>query len=191
MPDALDTLAFPTRTAFAAWLEHHHATSPGLWLKLTKKGCEVPSVTYAEAVDVALCHGWIDGQKRPVDERFWLQRFTPRSPRSGWSKINCDKADALVASGHMRPAGQRQVDLAKADGRWAAAYAGSRTITVPEDLASALAANPKAAAFFATLDRANRYAVLYRVHQAKRPTTRARRIEQFVAMLAEGRTIHA
>jgi uncharacterized protein YdeI (YjbR/CyaY-like superfamily) len=167
-----------------------HVTSTGLWLKLAKKGCPDPSVSYAEALDVALCFGWIDGQKRPVDDQYWLQRFTPRKPRSKWSKINCAKVDALVAAGRMRPAGLREVEQAKADGRWEAAYAGQGTATVPEDLQRALDQDEKAAEFFATLDSGNRYAILYRIQEAKRPETRARRIEKFVAMLRARETVH-
>jgi uncharacterized protein YdeI (YjbR/CyaY-like superfamily) len=139
---------------------------------------------------VALCYGWIDGQKRPLDEEYWLQRFTPRKARSKWSKINCGKVDALIEAGRMRPAGLREVEAARADGRWDAAYAGQATADVPEDLQRALDADDKAAEFFATLDRGNRYAILYRVQEAKRPETRAKRIEKFVAMLRAHETVH-
>jgi uncharacterized protein YdeI (YjbR/CyaY-like superfamily) len=188
-PD-LPTLAFATTHAWEAWLEEHHATAKGLWLKLAKAGAGVPSITYAEALDGALCFGWIDGQKGALDDRFWLQRFTPRKPRSKWSQINCAKVDQLVTQGRMRPTGLREVELARKDGRWEAAYAGSRTAAVPPDLESALAANAEARAFFATLDSANRYAILYRVQEPKKPETRARRIEKFVAMLAAHEKIH-
>jgi uncharacterized protein YdeI (YjbR/CyaY-like superfamily) len=161
-----------------------------VWLACVKKDAGVPGVTYAEALDVALCHGWIDGQKRKGDERHFLQRFTRRGPRSRWSKINRTRAEALIAEGAMLPAGLAEVERARADGRWEAAYDSHRTATVPPDLEAALAAEPAAAAFFAGLDSANRYAVLYRVQEAKRPETRARRIAKYVAMLAAGEKIH-
>jgi uncharacterized protein YdeI (YjbR/CyaY-like superfamily) len=182
----LPVLPFASKAAWGEWLAANHATSKGVWLKLAKAGSGIPSVTYAEAVDVALCHGWIDGQKDAYDQAWWLQRFTPRTPRSKWSKINCAKVEALMAAGEMRPAGLTEVEQARADGRWAAAYDSPRTATVPEDLAAALDANPEAAAFFATLKGTSRYAVLFRIHDAKRPATRAKRIEQFVEMLARG-----
>jgi len=186
-----ESVVFPSAAAFESWLAEHHTQSPGVWLRLRKQGSAAPgTVTYAEAVEVALCFGWIDGQKRSLDEDHWLQRFTPRSPRSRWSQINRAKALELIEQGRMRPAGLAEVERARADGRWEAAYAGARTMTVPDDLAAALAANPAAESFFATLDGANRYAVLYRVQDAKRPETRARRIATFVQMLAEGRKLH-
>jgi uncharacterized protein YdeI (YjbR/CyaY-like superfamily) len=189
-PDAPPIIAFPDQAAFASWLHHHHTDAAGIWLKLAKAGSGVDSVTYAEAVETALCYGWIDGQKQKFDNAFWLQRFTPRRPRSKWSRINRDKATELIERGAMQPSGLAEVERAQADGRWAAAYDSARTATVPDDLAAALEANPKAAAFFATLDGTNRYAFLYRVQDAKRPETRARRIEDFVAMLADGRKLH-
>ncbi|MGP3966624.1 YdeI/OmpD-associated family protein [Streptomyces sp. 6N223] len=182
--------SFDSAEDFEAWLEGHHASSPGIWLKLRKKAQGVLALTYAEALDVALCYGWIDGQKAAGDDRFWLQRFTPRRPRSRWSKINRGKAEALIERGRMRPPGMAQVERAKADGRWDAAYDGPKNASVPDDLAEALAANPAAAAFFATLDSRNRYAVLYRVQDAKKPETRARRIEKYVGMLAEEKKIY-
>jgi uncharacterized protein YdeI (YjbR/CyaY-like superfamily) len=188
--DDLPVLSFPHRDAWAAWLEHNHADAPGLWLEIAKAGSGLPSVTRDEAVEVALCYGWIDGQGASVDERVWRQRFTPRRAASRWSRINRDKAEALIASGAMRPAGLREVERAKADGRWDAAYAGPRTMTVPDDLRAALDADPAAAAEFEELNAANRYAILYRVNDAKRPETRARRIENFVAMLARGERLH-
>ena len=172
-----------------AWFAEHHTDHRGFWLKIGKKGA-AQTVTYAEALDVALCHGWIDGQKRGYDEAYWLQRFTPRGPRSRWSQINRDKVEALITSGRMRPAGQAQVDAAKADGRWAAAYAGQKSATVPDDLAAALAADPQANAFFETLSGANRYAILYRVNDAKKPGTRAARIATFVEMCHNHETLH-
>ncbi|MDX3088643.1 MULTISPECIES: YdeI/OmpD-associated family protein [Streptomyces] len=185
-----ETVTFASAEAFEAWLGENHAASPGIWLKLRKKGPEVVALDYAQALEVALCYGWIDGQKATFDDQWWLQRFTPRRPGSRWSKINRDKATALVEQGRMRPPGQAEIDRARADGRWVAAYDGARTATVPEDLAAALAAVPAAAAFFETLDRRNRYAVLYRVQDAKKAETRARRIEKFVAMLARGEKPH-
>ncbi|GAA1415968.1 YdeI family protein [Catellatospora coxensis] len=183
-------LTFVDADAFEQWLAAQPADSAGVWLKLAKKASGVPSVDYPQALDVALCHGWIDGPKAGVDDVYWLQKFTPRRARSRWSKINRDKAAALIASGRMRPGGLAEIERAQADGRWDAAYDGMRTAEVPDDLAEALAANPEAQRFFATVDRQNRYAILHRVQEAKRPETRARRIAQYVAMLAEGRKIY-
>ncbi|RKH35237.1 hypothetical protein D7Y13_02595 [Corallococcus praedator] len=186
----LPTVPFASEKAFEQWLLKHHADAPGVWLKFAKKESGIASVTYAQAVEVALCYGWIDGQAKPVDDTFWIQRFTPRRARSRWSKINCGKADALIAAKRMQPAGLREVEAARADGRWEAAYASPTAITVPEDLLNALEANPKAKAFFATLKGSNRYAILYRLHDAKKPETRVRRLEKFVAMLEAGETLH-
>ena len=183
-------LIFASAQDWEAWLETQPADSPGLWLKIAKKGCETPSIDYATALESALCFGWIDGQKRPLDDLFWLQRFTPRKARSRWSRINRDKATALIESGRMRESGLREVERARQDGRWDAAYESQRSAAVPEDLQAALDADPRAAAFFATLDSANRYAVLYRVNEAKRADTRAKRIEKFVAMLHDHETLH-
>jgi uncharacterized protein YdeI (YjbR/CyaY-like superfamily) len=183
-------LPFKTPKAFEAWLAKQPADSPGVWLKIAKKDSGFPTVTYAEALEVALCHGWIDGQKGAFDKDWFVQRFSPRTARSKWSKINCDKVDGLIAAGRMKPAGLRQVEAAKADGRWDAAYAGAKTIGVPDDLTAALDKDKKAAAFFATLKGANRYAILYRIHEAKKPETRAARIAKFVAMCARGETVH-
>ncbi len=186
----LEIVAFESAEAFQAWLGENHAVSPGIWLKLRKKSPGVVALDYAQALDVALCYGWIDGQKAGLDDQWWLQRFTPRTARSKWSKVNRDKVAALIEQGRMQPAGEAEIDRAKADGRWEAAYDSSRTATVPDDLAAALAAEPAAAEFFAALDRQNRYAILYRVQDAKKPETRARRIEKFVAMLAKGEKLH-
>ncbi len=186
----LPVLAFRSAADFEAWLESEHATSAGIWLKVGKQTAPEQSVSYAEALEVALCFGWIDGQKRGFDADYWLQRFTPRTPGSKWSKINTEKADALLAAGRMRPAGQLQAENAKADGRWDAAYAGQRTSTAPDDLRAALDANPAAAEFFTTISSVNRYAIIYRVGSVKRPETRARKIAQYVQMLAEHKTIH-
>jgi uncharacterized protein YdeI (YjbR/CyaY-like superfamily) len=183
-------LVFPDPAAWEEWLAAEHPDSPGLWLKLAKKGGPEVTVSYAEALDVALCFGWIDGQKRPLDDDYWLQRFTPRRAASRWSKINRGKAEALMEAGRMRPAGRREVEAARTDGRWAAAYEGQSSAAVPEDLRRALAEDAEATAFFAELDRANRYAILYRIHEAKRPQTRADRIAKFVAMLHDHQTLH-
>ena len=189
-PDPLPVMAVESPQAWDAWLSAHHDGSPGLWLKIAKKGSAGQSISYSDALDVALCHGWIDGQKGRHDDDYWLQRFTPRKPGSNWSKINTERAAALMASGRMRPAGLREVEQAQADGRWERAYQSQSRITVPEDLADALAANPRAREFFDTLDGTNRYAVLYRIASAKRPETRAKRIGTFVAMLSEHKKIH-
>jgi len=183
-------VAFASRAKWKAWLAKHHETSPGVWLEIAKKNAGIDSVTYAEALEVALCFGWIDGQKAAADDSRWLQRFTPRSPRGSWSKINREKATAMLERGEMAPAGLREIEAARADGRWDAAYAGQRTMDVPDDLRDALAANDRARAFFETVDRANRYAVLYRIAAAKKPETRRSRIEKLVAMLEEHRTLH-
>ena len=185
-PD-LPVLPFPSERAWEAWLAKNHAASPGVWLKFAKKGSGVPSVYYPQALEVALCYGWIDGQLKSLDERYYLQRFTPRRPKSKWSKINCTKATGLIEAGRMKPPGLRQIEAARADGRWDSAYGSPATITVPPDLQAALEKNPKAKAFFATLTGRNRYAILYRMYDAKRPETRAKRIAEFVKMLSEGR----
>ena len=186
----LPILPFASPAAWEAWLAEHHKVSKGLWLKLAKKESGVETVTYREALDVALCYGWIDGQKGSLDETFWLQKFTPRGPKSKWSKVNRGHVERLAAAGRMQPAGLAAVDAAKADGRWEAAYDSPKNVTVPDDLRAALDKNPTAAAFFAALNGANRYAILYRVHDAKRPETRAKRIAEFIAMLARGETLY-
>jgi uncharacterized protein YdeI (YjbR/CyaY-like superfamily) len=181
---------FRSHRDWETWLEANHETSPGLWLKIAKKASGIESVNHAEALEVAICHGWIDGQRRALDERFFLQKFTPRGPRSTWSRINREKALDLIVRGRMQPAGLREVELAKADGRWEAAYEPQSTATVPDDLQHELDANTRAAAFFASLDSRNRYAILYRLQNAKKPETRARRLAQFVAMLEEQRKLY-
>jgi uncharacterized protein YdeI (YjbR/CyaY-like superfamily) len=188
--DALAVVSFASRAKWKAWLAKNHSTSAGVWLEIAKKGSALTSVSYAEAIEVALCYGWIDGQKAAGDEDRWRQRFTPRAPRGLWSKINRDKATELIARGAMQPAGLREVEAARADGRWDAAYAGQGSMTVPQDLREELERNDKARAFFEMLDGANRYAVLYRIHDAKKPETRRARIEKFVTMLEEHRTLH-
>src|SRR5215468_10454563 len=189
-PELLPVLCFESTDAWDAWLAAHHADSPGLWLKIAKKGAAGRTISYSDALDVALCHGWIDGQKGRLDDDYWRQRFTPRKPGSRWSKINTERAAALIESGRMRPAGLREVERAQADGRWEQAYESQSRIAVPEDLARALAANERARAFFATLDSTNRYAILYRIGTAKRPETRAKRIDAFVTMLSEHKKIY-
>ncbi|TXI47752.1 MAG: bacteriocin-protection protein [Lysobacter sp.] len=189
LPDALPVIAFVDEAAWETWLIAH-ADAPGLWLKIAKKTAGIASVDYAGALDVALCHGWIDGQKRGFDADYFLQRFTPRRPKSLWSKINIGHVERLIAAGRMRAGGQREIDAAKADGRWAAAYDGASRMDVPEALAAALARDPKAAAFFETLNKTNRYAVCWRVQTAKTEATRASRVEALVAMLARGEKIH-
>jgi uncharacterized protein YdeI (YjbR/CyaY-like superfamily) len=190
MADDLPVLLFASPPDLEAWLEKNHDGSAGLWLKIAKKGSGVESVSYAEALELALCFGWIDSQKRGLDERHFLQRFTPRRPRGKWSLINREKAEGLIASGAMRPAGLAEVEAARADGRWEAAYAGQRTAEVPEDLRAELDRNEAAREFFATLDSANRYAILYRLQEAKKPETRERRLEKFITMLERGEKIH-
>ena len=181
---------FKNAKAFETWLKKHHATCDGLWLMIAKRGAAEPSVSYADAVAIALCWGWIDGQKKGLDDQHFLQRFTPRRARSLWSKINVEKAAALMAAGRMQAPGMAQIEAAKADGRWAQAYDGARTSLLPDDLQAALDAEPKAKAFLASVNAANRYAVLWRIQTAVKPETRARRIAQLVAMLARGEVIH-
>jgi uncharacterized protein YdeI (YjbR/CyaY-like superfamily) len=188
--DELPVIPFAAQAAWQKWLEANHESAGGLWIKFAKKASGIETMVYAEALDVALCFGWIDGQVNRSDDDWYLQRFTPRRARSRWSQINRDKAEALIEKGLMQPAGLREIERAKADGRWEAAYASPSKIEVPEDLRAALAANPAATEEFEQLNANNRYAILYRVHDAKRADTRARRIERFVAMLARGERIH-
>ena len=188
--DKLPVVGFDGPAEWEAWLAGQHQAVAGVWLKIARKGAGQPGPSYADALDVALCYGWIDGQKAGLDEDYWLQRFTPRKPGSRWSKINTDRAAALIEAGRMHPAGLREVELAKADGRWEQAYAGQRDAAVPEDLRQALDANPAASEFFETISSVNRYAILYRIQAVKRAETRARKIEQYVQMLAEHKTIH-
>ena len=189
LPDDLPVLPFADDAAFEAWL-CANATSNGLWLKIAKKDSGIATVTYAGALDVALCHGWIDGQKRGFDEAYFLQRFTPRRPKGLWSTINIGHAERLIAAGRMRAGGLREIETAKADGRWEAAYDGARNMETPPELAAALVKNRKARAFFETLDKTNRYAVCWRVQTAKKPETKAKRVETLVAMLARGEKLH-
>lgn len=190
MADELPIVLFASPRKLEDWLEREGAGSPGVWLKIAKKDSGVKSVSYADALEVALCFGWIDSQKRAFDEKCFLQRFTPRRPRGRWSRINREKAEGLIESGRMRAAGLAEVEAAKADGRWDAAYEGQRTAEVPADLQRELDARPAAREFFAALDSTNRYAVVYRLGEAKRPETRERRLKKFVEMLERGEKIH-
>ena len=186
----LPILYFETQAAWEAWLEEHQADSQGLWLKISKKDSGFDSVSYSEALDLAICYGWIDSQKGTLDDDFWLQRFTPRGSRSKWSQRNRAIADQMIQQGRIRSAGLREVELAKQDGRWEAAYASQSEIKVPDDFQAELDKNPAAKEFFATLNSVNRYAILYRLQDAKKPQTRLRRMEKFISMLNEHRTIY-
>lgn len=190
VPDELPVFPFASADAFERWLEAEHDRAPGVWVKMAKKTSGIPSVTWAEAVPIALCFGWIDGQRRGLDDIWFLQRFTPRRPRSAWSKINTAHVERLLAAERMRPAGLAQVEAARADGRWDRAYANQADARPHPDFQAALDANPRASAFFATLRGTTRYAFIYRVGDAKRPETRARRIARFVELLARGETLH-
>ncbi|MBV8935968.1 MAG: YdeI/OmpD-associated family protein [Alphaproteobacteria bacterium] len=186
----LPVLAFPDRKALETWLETEGRRSPGIWLRLAKKESGLPSVSKAEAIDTALSFGWIDGQLDKYDGQSWLMRMTPRRPHSKWSERNRTRALELIAEGRMHPEGLTEIEAAKTDGRWEAAYAPQSTAEIPSDLQAALDANPQAAAFFGTLKGANRYAILYRIGEAKKPETRAARIAKFVAMLERRETLH-
>jgi uncharacterized protein YdeI (YjbR/CyaY-like superfamily) len=188
--DELPILEFADQAAWERWLRREHASSKGVWIKIAKKATGIPTVTHAQALEQALCYGWIDGQRAPHDETHFLQRFTPRRPRSKWSQINRDKVTLLIEQGRMMPAGLAEVEAAKQDGRWDAAYQPQSSQAIPEDFRRALEQNPAAYDFFKTLRGTRRYSFVYRILDAKRPETRARRIEEFVAMLAEGRTHH-
>ncbi|MGH2965082.1 MAG: YdeI/OmpD-associated family protein [Solirubrobacterales bacterium] len=188
--DGAPTLAFPSAAEWERWLDGNHGAPEGVWLKIAKKDTGIESVRYPEVLESALCFGWIDGRREALDERYFLQRLTPRRRRSRWSRINRDTAERLIAEGRMRPAGLAEVERAKADGRWEAAYEGQRSSTVPADLQRELDARPKAKAFFAELSSQNRYAIVYRLEDAKKPATRARRLAKFVAMLEGGETLH-
>ena len=188
--DGLPRIAFASPEEWEAWLEENHSKPNGLWVRIAKKGSGIATVAYPEVLEVALAFGWIDGRRERLDDQWFLQRFTPRRARSRWSKINRDTAERLIAEGRMRPAGLAEVERAKEDGRWDAAYEGQRSISVPEDLQRELDARPEAKAFFEQLSSQNRYAILYRLQDAKRPETRARRLEKFVAMLEAGETIY-
>jgi uncharacterized protein YdeI (YjbR/CyaY-like superfamily) len=185
-----EALPFESPAAWEAWLSEHHESSDGIWIKFAKKASGIPSVTYKEVLPIALAHGWIDGQVKRIDDDWYRQRWTPRRARSVWSKINRAAAEAMIERGEMKPAGLREVERAKADGRWERAYDSPKTAEVPDDLRAALDADAAAAEFFAGLDSINRYAILHRIQGAKKPETRARRIEQFVAMCSRGETVH-
>lgn len=188
--DDLPVLGFTSPEAWEQWLAAEHASARGVWLKIAKKDSGVASVSYPAALETALCYGWIDGQRVAYDETYFLQRFTPRTPTSKWSKINCAKVEELITAGKMQPAGLREIQRAKDDGRWAAAYDGQSRASIPADLQSELDKNDTARAFFATLDSRNRFAILYRIQDAKKAETRARRIAAFVAMLNDRKTIY-
>ncbi|UOB60689.1 YdeI/OmpD-associated family protein [Burkholderia pyrrocinia] len=181
---------FTSQAEWESWLAQNGSTSSGAWLRLAKKGTEQRTVTYEQALESALCYGWIDGQKQAESEQYWLQRFTPRSAKSIWSKLNKDRAEALIAAGRMRPPGMREIEKARKDGRWKAAYTSASNSIVPDDLQVALDANPEAQKLFATLNSRNRYAILFRIQNAKKPETRARKIEEFVNMLNRGETFY-
>ena len=184
------TLTFANQAEWASWLELNGSVTSGVWLRLAKKTANQQTVSYAEALESALCHGWIDGQKKAESEHYWLQRFTPRTAKSIWSQINKAKAEALVSAGRIKPAGMREIDRAKQDGRWERAYSSASKSTIPDDLQKALNANRKAKAFFATLNSQNRYAILFRIQNVKKAETRARKIAQFIEMLAKGEKLH-
>jgi len=188
--DSLPIVACETQQDWERWLTEHHTDAEGVWLKLAKKETGILSINYAEALDSALCYGWIDGQKASFDDTYWLQKFTPRRSKSIWSKVNCNKAIALIAEGRMQPAGIRQVELAKADGRWDVAYESQSKITIPPDFQSELDKNQQAKDFFSTLDSTNRYAILFRIQTAKKPATRSARITRFTEMLANNQKIY-
>lgn len=188
--DRTQALPFAAKRDWEAWLRRNHAKSDGVWIKFAKKKSGIPSITYDEVLEVALCYGWIDGQGKGLDDKFHLQRWTPRRPKSIWSKRNRARVLELIESGRMKPAGLREVERAKADGRWDAAYDSPSTATVPEDLARAFKSNAKARKLFETLNSTNRYAILHRIQTARKPETRARRIEQFVQMLNEGKKLY-
>lgn len=179
----LPIMLFEDQQAWADWLDQHHGGSSGVWLRIAKKASDTASVSYAEALDVALCYGWIDGQKYTYDQGSWLQKFTPRRAKSIWSKVNREKVQALIESGRMQPQGLREVERAKQDGRWEAAYDPQSSSEVPADFQAELEQHPEAAAFFATLNKRNRYPILFRIQTAKKPETRAKRIAEFIAML--------
>ena len=186
----METLSFPTQRTFHTWLTKNHDSCDGIWLRIYKKTSDTKSITYAEALDEALCFGWIDGQKKPYDEESWLQKFTPRRPRSVWSKVNTEHIDRLIKEKKMTSAGMKQVEAAKADGRWDAAYERFSQTTFPEDFLQALNKNKKALAFFETLNKTNRFSITYRLQTAKREETRLKRIKDIVAMLARGEKFH-
>jgi uncharacterized protein YdeI (YjbR/CyaY-like superfamily) len=183
-------LPFANKKKWTNWLAKQHDKSPGVWLKIAKKDSGIASVTYDEALESALCYGWIDGQKKGFDDQYWLQKFTPRGPKSIWSKINTEKVERLIKSGEMMPAGLKAIEAAKKDGRWDAAYASQKNISIPEDFQAALEKNQKAKAFFETLKSAERYSFLFRIQTAKKAETRAKRIQEFIEMLERSEKFH-
>ncbi|MBV9256770.1 MAG: YdeI/OmpD-associated family protein, partial [Ktedonobacteraceae bacterium] len=187
--EELPIISFETQQDWETWLKEHLTEAKGIWLKIAKKETNVTSISYAQALESALCYGWIDGQKASFDAQYWLQKFTPRRSRSIWSKVNCDKVATLIAEGRMQPEGLRQVELAKADGRWDSAYEGQSKISVPDDLRNELDKNPQARDFFNSLDSKNRYAILFRIQTARKAETRSARIQKFVEMLAKNEKI--
>jgi uncharacterized protein YdeI (YjbR/CyaY-like superfamily) len=189
MPEP-EILKFESRERWEGWLEKNHRQPDGVWLKYAKKGSGIETINHSDAIDVALCYGWIDSQGKGLDEKFYLVKFTPRRLKSVWSKINVERVGRLVAEGRMKPAGLEQVEAAKADGRWERAYAGQAAAEIPEDFKAALAKNKKAAEFFETLTKANKYAFIWRLHHVKRPETRARNIEKYIEMLSDGEKFH-
>ena len=189
-PSLLPIKSFKEKRDWVAWLDNYHAKSPGLWLRIAKKTAEIRSITYPEALEIALCYGWIDGQKKTYDEFSWLQKFTPRGARSIWSVNNREKAGELIRNGQMTPAGLKMIERAKESGQWAAAYASQSKITLPEDFQAELENNAKANAFFTALNSANRYAILFRLQNARKPEARAKRLRQFIAMLEKHEKFH-
>jgi uncharacterized protein YdeI (YjbR/CyaY-like superfamily) len=191
MKPELPILPFASQSKWADWLAKQHDKSAGVWVKLAKKDSGIPSITRDEALEIALCYGWIDGQGKSFDDPYWLQKFTPRRPKSIWSKINVEKVERLIVSGQMKPAGLKAIEAAKADGRWERAYDSQKNISVPEDFQTALNKNKKAKAFFATLNSVNRYAILFRIHNAKKEETRTKRIKLFIEMLEKNEKIYS
>ncbi len=187
----IESVLFEKASDWEQWLDANHDKSSGVWLKIVKKGSDKMSVSISDALDIALCFGWIDSQRQKLDDDFYLQRYTPRRKNSKWSQVNVEKVEALIQADKMRDAGFREIESAKADGRWDMAYQSQHTATVPEDLQQALDANPVASAFFETISRVNRYAIIYRVTTAKKPETRQKHIEKYIQMLAEGKTIYS
>jgi uncharacterized protein YdeI (YjbR/CyaY-like superfamily) len=188
--DGRPIAAFASAAEWEAWLDAEHASSDGVWIKFAKKGSGIDSVSYPEAVEIGLCFGWIDSQMKSLDERFYIQKFTPRRAKSKWSRVNREKIEELTKQGRMKPAGLAEVELAKADGRWEAAYSSPANVEVPDDLQKALDASPKAAEFWAVLNKSNRYAIVYQLEDAKKPATRTRRLEKFLGMLERGEKLY-
>jgi uncharacterized protein YdeI (YjbR/CyaY-like superfamily) len=186
----LPVLFFATQSDWENWLDTHHRESKGVWLKIAKKDSRIISLSYAEALDEALCYGWIDGQKKSFDQEAWLQRFTPRSPKSKWSKVNVDKVIKLIASGEMQPAGMEEVNTSKEDGRWDAAYESQRNFTIPDDFQAELDRNQRAKLFFESLNRQNQYAICYRIQTAKKKETRRARIHKYIEMLNNNQRLY-